>query len=194
MSKISLLLIVLLLSAAVYAQETIIPISTKDNLMLLQTSPDGRLNTVYFGEPLENESEYAAVARGYNFGDNNGGIYNATYTTAGTWNLVEPAIEVVQSDGNTSLELKYVSHNTETTSDNAVLTTIVLEDAQYQFQVKLFYKAWTNENVIEQWTAIQHNQKDAVTLKKFASANLFFFRQRVLPDHIWQRVGQRNAA
>ena len=177
MRRIYLLTIVLLLSAVVYAQETIVPISTNDNLMLLQTSRDGRLNTVYFGEPLQSEAEYAVVARSYNFGDNNGAINNATYTTAGTWNLVEPAIEVIQSDGNTSLELKYVSHTAETTSDNAVLTTIVLEDEQYQFQVKLFYKAWPNENVIEQWTEIKHNQKDVVTLKKFASANLFFYWQ-----------------
>ncbi len=174
MNKIFLALIVLMLSSGIYAQNVIIPISTKDNLMLLQPSPDGRLNTVYFGEPLENETEYINVARSYNFRDNNAGIYNATYTTAGTWNLMEPAIQVVQSDGNTSLELKYVSYTTEATPDDAVLTTILLEDAQYQFQVKLFYKAWTNENVIEQWTEIQHKQKDAVVLKKFASANLFF--------------------
>lgn len=195
MRRIFLIAIVLFLCGSVYAQETIIPISTNNNLMLLETSPDGRLNTVYFGEPLANESEYAAVSRGYNLRDNNSAINNATYTTSGTWNLVEPAIEVIQSDGNTSLELKYVSHTTETTSDNAVLTTIVLEDAQYEFQVKLFYKAWANENVIEQWTEIQHKQKDAVTLKKFASANLFFTGNEFYLTSFgneWAKEMQRN--
>ncbi|WP_167605231.1 alpha-galactosidase [Maribellus sediminis] len=174
MKRLLLMLVCALFFAGLQAQDVIIPISTKDNLMLLQTSREGRLNTVYFGEPLQNEAEYKEVADRFNFRDNNAGIYNATYTTSGTWNLVEPAIEVVQSDGNTSLELKYVSHTQEKTDDNATLTVINLEDAQYHFNVKLFYKAWTAENVIEQWTEIEHNQKKAVVLKKFASANLFF--------------------
>lgn len=39
--------------------------------MLLQTSAEGRLNTVYFGEPLQSDNEYANVAKAYNFKDNN---------------------------------------------------------------------------------------------------------------------------
>ncbi|MFV0591411.1 MAG: alpha-galactosidase [Draconibacterium sp.] len=195
MRRIYLLSIVFLLSAVVYAQETIIPISTKDNLMLLQTSPDRRLNTVYFGEPIQHEAEYKAVAGQFNLRDNNAGIYNATYTTSGTWNLVEPAIEVVQSDGNTSLELKYVSHTQEKTGDDATLTVIKLDDAQYQFRVKLFYKTWANENVVEQWTEIEHNQKEAVVLKKFASANLFFTGNNfylTTYGNEWAKEMQRN--
>jgi len=185
----------MILSATLSAQETIIPISTNDNLLLLQTSPDGRLNTVYFGEPLQSADEYKNVSNTYNFRDNNGGIYNAAYTTSGTWNLVEPALEVIQSDGNTSLELKYVSHKQEATNDNAVLTSIFLEDAQYNFQVTLFYKAWTKENVIEQWTEIKHTQKEAVVLKKFASANLFFTNPEYYLTSYgneWAKEMQRN--
>lgn len=174
MNKIFLAFVIFGLSTGVFAQDAIIPISTSKNLILLQTSREGRLNTVYFGEPLAHESEYAEVANSYNFRDNNSGIYNATYTTAGTWNLVEPAIQVLHSDGNTSLELKYVSYSSEATTDNAILTTILLEDQQYNFQVMLCYKCWEEENVIEQWTEIIHNQKEPVVLKKFASANLFF--------------------
>jgi alpha-galactosidase len=40
--------------------------------------------------------------------------------------------------------------------------------------VTLFYKTWINENVIEQWTEIANNEKGAVVLQKYASANLYF--------------------
>jgi alpha-galactosidase len=102
---------------------------------------------------------------------------------------------VIHSDGNTSLELKYVSHKQEATADNAVLTSIVLEDAQYTFQVILYYKAWTKENVIEQWTEIKHTQKEAVVLKKFASANLYFTNKEYYLTSYgneWAKEMQRN--
>jgi len=174
MNKLFLTIICALFFYGLNAQETIIPISTNNNLMLLQTSREERLHTVYFGVPIQNKDEFANVSKAYNFRDNNAGIYNATYTTAGTWNLVEPAIQVLHADGNTSLELKYISHNQEQTDDSATLTSILLEDEQYNFQVTLFYKAWANENVIEQWSEISHSQKNPVLLKKFASANLYF--------------------
>ncbi|WP_346856779.1 alpha-galactosidase [uncultured Draconibacterium sp.] len=195
MKKVPFIIVLLFLSAGLFAQETIIPIETNDNLMLLQTSREGLLNTVYFGKPLEGTEEYRNVAASYNFRDANGGIYNATYTTSGTWNLVEPALEVIQSDGNTSLELKYVSHKQEATSDNAILTSILLEDAQYNFQVVLYYKAWTKENVIEQWTEIKHTQKEAVVMKKFASANLYFTNKEYYLTSFgneWAKEMQRN--
>lgn len=195
MNKVCVIISFLLFVSLVRAQEVIIPVSTKDNLILLQTTKEGRLNTVYFGKPLINESEYRKVAKRYNLSDENGEIYNATYTTSGTWNLVEPAIEVIQSDGNTSLELKYVSHIQEQTKDNAILTVILVEDAQYNFQVRLYYKAWVNENVIEQWTEISHTQKDAVILKKFASANLFFTSREFYLTTFgneWAKEMQRN--
>lgn len=156
------------------AQKVTIPIATNSNLMLLQTDDDNRLRTIYFGKPLENVSEYSAVSDGYNFKDENAGIYNATYTPAGTWNFSEPAIQVKHADGNPSLELKYASHKTEKVDANSSLTSILLKDSLYPFEVTLYYKVWTKENIIEQWTAIKHSEKKPVLLQKFASANLYF--------------------
>ncbi|MCX6335537.1 MAG: alpha-galactosidase, partial [Bacteroidia bacterium] len=156
------------------AQITTIPIRSKDFVILLQTDKNERLRTIYFGEPLNDESEYATVADSYYFNDKNSGIYNAAYTPAGTWNLSEPAIQVVHADQNTSLELTYDSHTVEEIDSNTTLTTILLKDPCYPFQVSLFYKVWKNENVIEQWTEIKHNEKKAVRLLKYASANLYF--------------------
>ena len=71
MKRFLLMLVCALFFACLQAQDVIIPISTKDNLMLLQTSREGRLNTVFFGEPLQNEAEFKEVADRFNFRDNN---------------------------------------------------------------------------------------------------------------------------
>jgi len=156
------------------AQTVTIPILTQNNAIVLQTDKNNRLRTIYFGESLNNNTEYPIVSRLYNADDEGDGIYNAAYTPAGTWNLSEPAIQVKHYDGNSSLELKYHSHKQENLDDNIALTTIILKDPLYPFQVTLFYKVWKKENIVEQWTEIQHSEKNAVLLQKYASANLYF--------------------
>lgn len=156
------------------AQKVTIPIATENNMLLLQTDSNNRLRTIYFGKPLENESEYAGVSANYNYDESNAGIYNSSYTPAGTWNLSEPAIQVKHGDGNPSLELKYVSHNKKIIDANTSITSILLKDPIYPFEVTLFYKVWTKENIIEQWTEIKHKEKKPVLLQKYASANLYF--------------------
>ncbi|MFV8328399.1 alpha-galactosidase [Flavobacterium sp. ZS1P14] len=158
----------------VSGQTVTIPIATSNTVLLLQTDNSNRLRTVYFGKPLDNESEYAAVAANYKYDEANAGIYNSSYTPAGTWNLSEPAIQVKHADGNPSLELKYISHKKEKIDGNTSITSILLKDPIYPFEVTLFYKVWAKENIIEQWTEIIHREKKTVLLQKYASANLYF--------------------
>lgn len=164
----------LVLSAQLQSQNITIPIETSDHVILLQTDKNNLLRTVYVGKPLSNQQEYTMASSVNRLDDENVGIANAAYTSSGTWNILEPAIQVKHADGNPSLELKYVSHTQEQTADQATLTKIVLKDNAYPFQVTLFYKAWKKENVIEQWTEIQHQEKKPVVLQKYASANLYF--------------------
>jgi alpha-galactosidase len=74
---------------------------------------------------------------------------------AGSRNLVEPAIQVMHVDGNTSLDLQYVSHNTKKTGDNISLTSVLLKDPVYPFEVTLYYKVYQKEDVVEQWSVDQ---------------------------------------
>jgi alpha-galactosidase len=62
---------------------------------------------VYFGGKLNDPGEYAAVPKVTKL-DRYDNVYNSAYTTSGTHNLLEPAIEVTHADGNKSLELQYV--------------------------------------------------------------------------------------
>jgi len=101
-------------------------------------------------------------------------VLNHAYTPSGTWNYVEPAIQVVHGDGNTSLELSYQQHFVENISENIIQTTIDLIDPIYQTGVQLFFKVYQKENVFEQWSVIKNGEEDSILLKKFASANLYF--------------------
>jgi len=151
-----------------------IAVETNNNALVLQTDKDNRLNIIHFGQRLTNQQEYGMAAGQYHFSDNNAGIYSNAYTPAGTFSLSEPAIAVTHADGNTSLELKYVSDNTQRIDDNTSLTAVTLKDPVYAVEVTLFYKAWKKENVIEQWSVIKNNEKKPIKLEKYASANLYF--------------------
>jgi alpha-galactosidase len=71
-----------------------------------------------------------------------------------------------------------VSHITEKKDDNVSETIIKLKDTNYPFEMTVHYKAFFNENVIEQWTEIQHQEKKPITLFNFASAMLHFEANR----------------
>ena len=78
---------------ALKAQSITIPIETKDNALVLQVSTEKYLNTVYFGPKLADKNEYGAIAKAYRIEGHTEG-YNSAYTTAGSRNLLEPAIAV----------------------------------------------------------------------------------------------------
>lgn len=157
----------------IHAQTKFIHIETKNTAVVLQVDTARFVSMVYLGTRLKNKDEYAFISRAYRRGEDYSGIINAAYTASGSRNLVEPAITVTHADGNTSLDLQYVNHAEKKESDNVSLTSIALKDPVYPFEVTLHYKAYHNENVIEQWSVIRHKEKANVLLQKFASANLY---------------------
>ena len=132
---------------------------------------------VYVGQRLQSEADYASIPS-FDANQDGGdytGLYSSAYTPSGTRNLLEPAIQVVHSDGNPSLDLKYVSHQ-QSKRDQAAgvtLTSIYLKDPAYPFEVTLNYKAYYENDVIEQWTSINHTENGIVRLQKYSSANLY---------------------
>ncbi|MDE3248206.1 MAG: alpha-galactosidase [Bacteroidota bacterium] len=158
----------------VMAQPTVIPIETADYAFVLKTDNEQRLNMVYHGAPLRNQKEYLTVSGEYDLKDGNeAGSYSNAYSAAGTYSLTEPAIQVMHADGNLSLDLKYVSNEIKSIGAGIHLISIVLRDPVYPVTVTLYYKVWVRENVIEQWAEIVHQEKQAISLLKYASANLY---------------------
>ena len=155
------------------AQAVYIPIESKNNALVLLASPGDIPKIVYFGTRLPDKDDYSKIGTQYRQGTDYSGVFNAAYTPSGSSNLVEPAISVTHADGNTSLDLQYVSQQTQSFGNNITETAILLKDPVYPFQVILHYKVYANEDVIEQWATIKHQEKKAVVLHKYASANLY---------------------
>ena len=153
--------------------QQIISVTTKTNALVLQVNAEKELNTIYLGKKLANENEYALISAQYHQGTDYTGIYNAAYTPSGSKNLLEPAIAVTHADGNTSLDLHYVSHKTTSPANGISQTEIVMKDPVYPFEVHMFIKAYAALDIIEQWTTISHKEKGNIILNKYASANLY---------------------
>lgn len=173
--KLFTLLFFAFLGATGTTAQVNIAVETKDNALVLQTSNDSSLYITYFGARLKNTSEYREIGGQYRMTDANNSPTNNAYTPAGTWNLLEPALEIEQADGNHSVELKYVNHKVTKVNDNVILSSILLKDAVYPVSVLLNYKVYFNENIIEQWSVIKNEHaKKSIKLIKYASANLYF--------------------
>lgn len=165
-----------------FAQRTIIPVETQHNALVLQTNSSNNLNIVYVGPKLTDKKEYEEVSAQYKQSDEYTGVSNAAYSTSGSRNLFEPALTVTHADGNNSLDLQYVRHESKKLDDNVSLLTIDLKDPAYNFEVRLFYKTYFKEDVTEQWSEIKNNEKGSVVLQKFASAGLY-----LKADNFWLR-------
>ncbi len=154
------------------AQEIIL-IKTKSNVLALQVNSSKELSTIYFGPYLANDIEYGLIQNEFRQGTDYTGVYNATYSCSGSKNLLEPAITVTHADGNTSLDLLYVSTKTMSIGQGITQTDVLLKDPVYPIEVHLFFVAYFENDIIEQWTTIKHSEKGEVILNKFASANLY---------------------
>ncbi|QEC45956.1 alpha-galactosidase [Pseudobacter ginsenosidimutans] len=152
--------------------QTIIPVVTSNNALVLEAGKNKDLSVIYFGKKLANEKEYQLVSSVYKQTGDYTDVLNAAYTSSGSRNLVEPAISVVHADGNRSLDLRYVKHEQKQLADGITQYSILLKDPVYDFEVTLHYKVYPHQDVIEQWSVIKHREKGNVVLEKFASANL----------------------
>jgi alpha-galactosidase len=171
-----------LLPGKLMAQDTIIPVETSHNVLVLQADTGKNLKNIYLGKKLSNPLEYRQLANTFKQPGDYTGMLNSAYTPSGSRNLEEPAITVTHADGNQSLDLRYVSYQQTKISDNISLITILLKDPVYNFEVTLYYKTYAKEDVIEQWSVIEHHEKGNVILQKFASANLC-----LQAPHYWLR-------
>ncbi len=158
---LSLALAVFLLSMLHAQQGKQILLETKNISLVLSVANNQRVTQSYLGKKISGTT-------GYTF---SGG--REVYLTAGMENQFEPAIRMVHADGNPSLELKYVSHQTSK-KDNVTTTDIVLRDPMYPSEVVLHYTTYFNEDVIKTWTEIRHREKKPVLLTQYASSMLHF--------------------
>ncbi|MBO0935236.1 alpha-galactosidase [Fibrella sp. HMF5335] len=150
-----------------------IPIETARTAMVLRVDADRHVTTVHLGKRLTQAADYARLPGNPRLYEGYSDLYSSAYTPAGSRSLLEPAVQATHVDGNPSLDLVYVRHETKPVRDGVTLTDVYLKDPQYPFEVTLHYQAYRNEDVIEQWSTIRHTEKKAIRLAHFASANLY---------------------
>ena len=155
------------------AQMVSIPIETQNTAMVLEANGNKDLKVIYFGKKLTDANEYKMVPGVYRQSEDYTGIANSAYTPSGSRNLFEPAITVTHADGNNSLDLRYAGNKVEKLNDDVSITSVLLKDPVYDFEVTLFYKTYYKEDVVEQWSEIKHKEKGNVILYKYASANVY---------------------
>lgn len=147
--------------SAIAQNQTPIVIETNNTAIVLTVAGNQRLLQSYLGKKLPAD-DYRQMKGG-----------REVYLTAGMDNQFEPALRIIHSDGNPSLELKYVSHKI-TGNSISTNTDIILKDPVYPVEVVLHYVSYFNEDVIKCWSEIVHREKKPVTLTQYASSMLHF--------------------
>ena len=159
----TLVLVLCFLYTSAQNKQPQIIVGSENTTLLFSVDNNQRLLQSYFGKKLTNADDYKNLRGG-----------REAYLTAGMENQFEPAIRMVHEDGNTSLELQYVSHSINKIDDNVSATSIVLKDPVYPVQVILHYRVYFKEDVFESWSEIRQNEKKPVLLTKYASSVLHF--------------------
>lgn len=164
MSLLSCLRSAVLLGAAALpvlaAEPQVIRITTERSVLTLLAAADGRLYQIDYGRA---GSPAPSAKRTPSRDDEALPSYGTGYT-------LEPALQAVHADGNTSTDLVYAGHESTVTDANVTHMVIRLKDTHYPFRVTLHFKAHRAEDVIEQWSEIAHDESAPVTLARFASA------------------------
>lgn len=139
-------------------------VSTRHTSLVFTIGKDQKLYQAYFGNRIT-----AATMQHISNKEE-----TESYIPAGSVDLYEPAIRIVHADGNPSLELVVADYKVDKVSDDNTITSIVLKDPVYPVKVVLYLSAWYQEDVIESWTEITHEEKKPVRITNFASSMLHF--------------------
>lgn len=105
-------------------------------------------------------------------------------------NFFEPAVRMTHADGNNSSLFRYVSHTQEALSPTVTRTVVTLRDDVYPVEVKLYYDAFSDANIIKAWTEISHREKRPVLLQDFCLFPALFCPSGLLPDRVYRQMGQ----
>lgn len=176
MSRKILSILFFLVVITLSARAETIHIATKETELVLQTAQNGRLFQLYLGPRLAVAGDYDHLTANMK-GKSDGQAWEA-YPVSGTETYFEPAFGIRHNDGNQATVLKYVSHTEKKVSDDVTETVIILKDDLYPVQVKLFYRTFAKDNIIESWTEISHNEKKAVSINNYASSMLYWKRSQ----------------
>ena len=175
MKTIKAILSLLVLAIPAFAWNGELTIQTPNTQMLLHAWEGGDLRMAYYGDRTATLQQLRDAGDDLNF---------SAMPAFGTVDAIEaPALQIQHADGDQNLELKV--DNVETRDEgNATVTIITMSDKLQPVTVRVFYKAYKQVDIIETWTEISHQEKKAVTLKRFDSGHLTFRQGNVWLTHL----------
>jgi len=102
----------------------------------------------------------------------------------GTVDMIHlPALQIQHANGDQNLELQVTGYST-VNDGLAIVHEFTMQDKLLPVTVKLCYKAYQKVDIIETWTEISHQEKKAVTLKRYDSGHLTIRRGDVWLTHL----------
>ncbi|MDA3821156.1 MAG: alpha-galactosidase [Bacteroidales bacterium] len=160
-----LLLLLLFINSTLLAQNKadIYVVETENSSMIFSGKTGEKFKFQYYGEKFDDPGQFLRSGIG---------LQQEALTTFGIHCAEDNALRVTHADGNMSLDLYLESVESNVIDENITLTKVNLKDDKYPFHVSLFYKSFYDEDIIEAWTEITHQEKKAVSLYKFASFSM----------------------
>ena len=150
-------------------------IETPHLLMLLHADEGQDLRMDYFGDKTADLQQLRNAGADLNF---------AALPAFGTADMIHlPALQVQHANGDQNLELSVQDYE-QRSEGNADIHIVTMKDRLMPLTVKVCYKAYKNVDIIETWTEIQHQEKKAVTLKRYDSGHLTLRRGNVWVTHL----------
>ncbi len=141
----------------------IVHISTPKTSLVVDAEKGKDAKFLYYGNKLS-DSEVDQLR--------SAGVPNLKiYPSYGMSTVSESAVSAVHADGNMTLDL-VVDNVSKRKDGNSDVTTVSLKDKYYPFFVNVNYRTYPDEDVIETWTEISHQEKGKVDLTQFASGYL----------------------
>lgn len=145
----------------------VIRVGTQNVDLIFRVGENKRLKQVYLGRKLLNDQDLQYLTEG-----------QEAYLTHGMEDYFEPAIQVEHNDHNSSLELKYISHEKKALQNGVDEIIVTLQDDKYPVTVKLHYVTYFDTDIIKAYTEISHKEKKPLLLHRYASSMLHLDKKK----------------
>jgi alpha-galactosidase len=142
-------------------------LSTDYNSYVLAVGPHGELQHLYWGRPLQSESDITppGVVHDLSAVDPFQMLINEEYPSWGGPLYEEPALKITREDGDRDLVLRYVSHRIQQND-----LEVELKDIRDSIEVTLHYRVYPHYGVVRRYTTIRNGTKQALTIESAQSA------------------------
>lgn len=150
-------------------------VATPNTAMVLHADEGKDLRMAYYGAKGFSLQQLRDAGDAFDF---------SALPAFGTVDMIHlPALQIQHANGDQNLELQVTGYNT-LNDGSAIVHEFTMQDKLLPVTVKLYYKAYQKVDIIEMWTEISHQEKKAVTLKRYDSGHLTIRRGDVWLTHL----------